>query len=158
MRTGLAREAEQAATEALGPALVWNMADDGSTTAAPGPAAMLSLGRVRLVKHTVATGGVILVERAGSHRLTPIQYDLLALLVGQALQDSDKDESVRGYVSSPELLGSLPWDTAHPDLGHLKQLIRRVRRRLAPLGVEMQACCGLGYRLRVDEDTSGASP
>jgi hypothetical protein len=103
--------------------------------------------RLGLVKHTGATGGMIVTGDTEGHRLTPIQFDLLELLWLRHSEDADKHEAVRGYVSSPELLCSLPWDTVHPDLAHLKQLIRRVRRRILPLGLGVQACYGLGYRL-----------
>ena len=100
-----------------------------------------------LVRHTGATGGMLLTGSTDAHRLTPIQFDLLQLLWSRHCEDADKHEAVRGYVSSPELLCSLPWDTVHPNLAHLKQLIRRVRRRILPLGLQVQACYGLGYRL-----------
>ena len=104
------------------------------------------LGNTFLVKHTTATGGVIVIN-GNAIRLTPIQFALLTLLGRQAMDDAEKHEAVRGFVSSYEILGSLPWDTPHPDLGHLKQLIRRLRRRFTTLGIELQSHCGLGYRL-----------
>lgn len=118
--------------------------DDAGPTARRRARSEAPLG---LVKHTGATGGMLVMGETEGQRLTPIQFDLLQLLWSRYCEDADKHDAVRGYVSSPELLCSLPWDTVHPDLAHLKQLIRRVRRRLLPLGLEVQACYGLGYRL-----------
>jgi hypothetical protein len=107
----------------------------------------LVIGPAQLVKHTVATGGLILVGDRPAHRLTPIQFDLVEALGRQLSLDASRHEAVRGFVSSSELLSTLPWDTAHPDLNHLKQLVRRVRARLKPLGMAVQSRAGLGYRL-----------
>lgn len=104
-------------------------------------------GHVALFRHTLATGGVIVINQHAPCRLTPVQFAFLEVLVRQMSEDEDKHESVRGFVSSGVLLCSLPWDTAHPDLSHLKQLVRRVRRRLVGTGVSVQSWCGLGYRL-----------
>lgn len=119
--------------------------DAKSTKAAPSTS--LTVGNLTLITHTVATGGVMVINDQSWGRLTPVQFALLELLAKQRSEDENKHESVRGFVSSGILLCSLPWDTAHPDLSHLKQLVRRVRRRLTGTGVEVQSWCGLGYRL-----------
>ncbi|MGK3992298.1 hypothetical protein [Sorangium sp. So ce1024] len=113
------------------------------------PPASLTVGSLALVRHTIATGGVMIVGGRSRVRLTPVQFALLELLARQMTEDEDNHESVRGFVPSSILICSLPWDTAHPDLSHLKQLVRRVRRRLIGSGVELQSWCGLGYRLVV---------
>jgi DNA-binding response OmpR family regulator len=113
-----------------------------------------SAGKVALFLHTPATGGTLVL---GAHccRLTPIQFALLELLLKQLREDESKHDSIKGFVSSSVLLGSLPWDAAHPDLTNLKQLVRRLRRRLEGHGVVLDSCCGLGYRLLL---TAGAPP
>lgn len=124
---------------------------DTPTAAAPAPKMIVSsFAGIFLIRHTSATGGLLTV-RNESLRLTPIQFDLLTLLLKQAMEDVETHELVRGFVSSYELLCNLPWDTAHPDIDHLKQLVRRVRRRLNTTGVVLQSRCGFGYRLLAPE-------
>jgi DNA-binding response OmpR family regulator len=62
-----------------------------------------------------------------------------------------RDERVRGFVRSTELLASLSWDTARPEDNHIKQLVRRVRQALAraSMGDLIESRHGFGYRLRV---------
>ena len=120
---------------------------DGLADAVPSNMTSVSFAGIVLVKHTSATGGLLIVENRDCVRLTPIQFDLLSMLLRQFTQDQHGHELVRGFVSSYELLCSLPWDTAHPDIDHLKQLVRRVRRRLQAAGIIVQSRCGLGYRL-----------
>lgn len=103
-----------------------------------------------LVSHTGATGGILIASGKRKCRLTPVQFTFLQSLNQQRLEDASKHESVRGYVSSAVLIVSLPWETPHPDLAHLKQLVRRVRRRLEGSGLWIESYCGLGYRLRLD--------
>ena len=114
------------------------------------------MGELVLIQHTVATGGLLLLG-GSPHRLTPIQYELLRILWVQALADSPKPASVRGFVSSYELLHSLPWESCNPEEDHLKQLIRRIRRRFSPFGVAVESCHGLGYRLRLDDFSAVAA-
>ena len=57
-----------------------------------------------------------------------------------------------------ELLGSLPWDTPHPETTHLKQLVRRVRRRLLGTNVAVQSQFGLGYRLVPNPAAAATEP
>jgi hypothetical protein len=120
---------------------------DGAPEGAPSSANSVSFAGIVLVKHTPATGGLLVVRDKDGVRLTPIQFDLLALLLKQSAADKCAHELVRGFVSSYELLCSLAWHTAHPDIGHLKQLVRRVRRRVRTTGVVVQSRSGLGYRL-----------
>ena len=123
--------------------------DDAPMTLAPVVArSTVTCDQVVMLKHTMATGGLLLAAGGVPRsRLTPMQFDLLSILAAQAHADVHRPEVLRGFVSSAELLSSLPWETADPSFCHLKQLIRRVRRRLAPLGIELQSQFGLGYRL-----------
>lgn len=107
---------------------------------------------IAFVVHTVATGGMMVTGQGSASRLSPVQFALVQLLAAQMFEDEGKHEAVRGFVSSGILLCSLPWDTAHPELGHLKQLVRRVRRRFEGSGLTVQSACGLGYRLEFEDD------
>lgn len=103
-----------------------------------------------VVPHTLATGGVVIIDDSPAIYLSPAQMAFLSILLRQRDQDSERHEAVRGFVSSTVLVSSLPWDTAHPGTEHLKQLVRRTRRRLGASGVEIEGSCGLGYRVRFD--------
>lgn len=83
-------------------------------------------------------------------RLSPCQLQLVELLAQRMLAERDQPAPVRGFVRSSELLGTLSWDTMAPVDSHIKQLVRRVRRRLAQLGFDdmIEARHGFGYRLR----------
>jgi hypothetical protein len=110
----------------------------------------LKVGEVNLVTHTVATGGLVVIGGQLQSRLTPVQFAFLEQLVRQALEDKCKHASICGFVSSSVLICSLPWDSVHPEGSHLKQLVRRLRRRLAGTGITIEAMPGLGYRLIAD--------
>jgi hypothetical protein len=109
--------------------------------------ATVAFAGVQLVRHTIATGGLLVIDQKDPCRLTPIQFDLLRILLQQLRKDGEVHESVRGFVPSYELVCNLPWDTAHPDVSHLKQLIRRVRRRIAAFGLVLESHFGFGYRI-----------
>jgi hypothetical protein len=111
-------------------------------------------GSVALFLHTPASGGTFVLGGT-CWRLTPIQFALLELLLKQLQEDESKHDSVKGFVSSSVLLCSLPWDTVHPEPTHLKQLVRRLRRRLGGHGAVLESCYGLGYRLVL---TASATP
>lgn len=116
-----------------------------TTAASPGGDA--DAGWLRLVE---AEGGGGVAERdGGSIQLGSTQLALLVLLVARYLDEQDRPDEVRGYVRTIELLTELPWDTAHPTDNHVKQLVRRVRRALARLGLEesVESRHGFGYRL-----------
>lgn len=84
-------------------------------------------------------------------QLTTTQFTFLRVLAQRMEDEIDQPEPVRGFIRSSELLADLPWDTAHPEENHLKQLVRRVRRSLtrAGLGNLIESRRGFGYRLRV---------
>lgn len=86
--------------------------------------------------------------------LSPVQVDLLGVLLARATAEQDRPASVRGYVRSTELLSSpISWATSEPDSNHLKQLVRRLRRKLTAAGVALriEARQSLGYRLVAQE-------
>jgi hypothetical protein len=81
-------------------------------------------------------------------RLTALQFAFMRALVDRLDEDADQAAAVRGFVPSIELLASLPWSTNTPDDVNLKQLVRRLRRRIEPLGLTIAGRHGLGYRLQ----------
>ncbi len=105
---------------------------------------------VALVAPGGGGGGVIALE-GRTMQLTAIQFELLRVLADRMFDEGGRDERVRGFVRSSELLGSLPWDTARPEDNHIKQLVRRVRRGLVRSGIGdlIESRHGFGYRLRV---------
>lgn len=113
---------------------------------------LLNLPRLdmRLIEPSGGGGGFL---ESGDKRvqLTATQFAFLQLLVRRMEEESSQPEAVRGFIRSSELLADLPWDTAHPEENHLKQLVRRVRRSLsrADLGNLIESRRGFGYRLRV---------
>lgn len=113
---------------------------------------LLNLPRVpmRLIEPSGGGGG-FLESGDKSVQLTSTQFAFLQLLVRRMDEESTQPEAVRGFIRSSELLADLPWDTAHPEENHLKQLVRRVRRSLsrAGLGNLIESRRGFGYRLRV---------
>ena len=96
-------------------------------------------------------GGGYLETNGKQVQLTATQFAFLQLLTERMRTEADTSESVRGFIRSSELLADLPWDTAHPEENHLKQLVRRVRRSLtrAGMGNLIESRRGFGYRLRI---------
>lgn len=102
-----------------------------------------------LVSPTGGGGGMVALD-GRTAQLTPTQFELLRLLALRMFEEGGRDERVRGFVRSTELLASLPWDTPKPEDNHIKQLVRRVRRTLvrAQVGDLVESRHGFGYRLR----------
>lgn len=96
-------------------------------------------------------GGGYLETNDTRVQLTTTQFAFLQVLTDRMREEDTQPEAVRGFIRSSELLADLPWDTAHPEENHLKQLVRRVRRSLlkAGLGNLVESRRGFGYRLRV---------
>lgn len=105
---------------------------------------------LRLIEPSGGGGGFL---ETGDTRvqLTATQFAFLEVLAQRMREESARPEAVRGFIRSSELLADLPWDTAHPEENHLKQLVRRVRRSLskAGLGNLIESRRGFGYRLRI---------
>ena len=85
-------------------------------------------------------------------QLGATQFALLELLAERHLAERDQPQAVRGFVRTIEIISQLPWDTAHPEDNHVKQLVRRVRRALERVGIEdaIESRHGFGYRLLVE--------
>jgi hypothetical protein len=112
----------------------------------------LGLSNVDLALVAPGGGGGGVIALAGhTMQLTSIQFELLRVLADRMFDEGGRDERVRGFVRSSELLGSLPWDTTRPEDNHIKQLVRRVRRGLVRSGFGdlIESRHGFGYRLRV---------
>jgi pSer/pThr/pTyr-binding forkhead associated (FHA) protein len=104
--------------------------------------------RLSLIGPTPGGGGV--VERGNVQvQLGSTQFALLRLLAERFLADQEKPAEVRGFVRTIELIAELPWDSAHPDDNHAKQMVRRVRKQLERLGGPelIESRHGFGYRL-----------
>jgi hypothetical protein len=102
-----------------------------------------------------AAGGAGVVEHgATTLQLASTQYALLELLASRRAADREASAEVRGYARSIDIIVALPWDTAHPEDNHVKQVVRRLRRALARLGLAdaIEARHGLGYRLALDAE------
>lgn len=102
-----------------------------------------------LLEPTGGGGGIVAIDSVRT-RLSRSQLELIDMLARRMIADRDQPEPVRGFVRSSELVGTLSWDTAAPDDSHIKQLVRRARRRLLELGFGdlIEARHGFGYRLR----------
>lgn len=112
----------------------------------------MGLRAVDLLLASPAGGGGGVVELEGhTAQLSDVQYQLVRLLADRMHSEEGRDERVRGFVRSSELLASLPWDTPRPEDNHVKQLVRRVRRALVrgQIGDLIESRQGFGYRLRV---------
>jgi hypothetical protein len=104
--------------------------------------------RLRLVGPSQGGGGMA-EYGAQSVQLGATQFALLRLLAERFLAEQAQPAEVRGFVRTVDLLAGLPWDTAHPDDNHAKQMVRRVRRQLERLGLPdlIESRHGFGYRL-----------
>lgn len=104
---------------------------------------------MRLVEPTGGGGG--LVDVAGiTVQLTATQFEFVRVLANRMLAESDQPDPVRGFVRTSELAAELPWETAHPQDNHVKQLVRRVRKALRRAGVQslIESRHRFGYRLK----------
>jgi len=97
-------------------------------------------------------GGVGLVVIDGKRlELTLPQYELIVLLVDRMLASAGEPVETRGFVRSADLTGVLSLEAAKPDEDNIRQLVRRVRRSSARVGIRdlIETRYGLGYRLTI---------
>lgn len=106
--------------------------------------------KIRLVEPSGGGGGVLEID-GREVKLSFAQAELMRVLLERAHSETDKPQSVRGFVRSGELVGSLSWDTPHPEEAHVKHLVRRTRATLRNSGLDdlIESRHGFGYRLRV---------
>lgn len=104
---------------------------------------------LRMASPTGGGGGVLELD-GRSVQLTYVQLELFRVLT-RMMDEAGRDERVRGFVRSSELLATIGFDTPKPDDNHLKQLVRRVRRALSRAGIPdaIESRHGFGYRLSV---------
>jgi hypothetical protein len=137
---GFAFVVERATLRARGPS------ESIRATAASRPGGLRLLG---------SEGGAGIAEHAGREvALGSTQLALLQLLAERQREEAGVAAELCGFVRSVELCARLPWDTAHPEDNHVKQLVRRVRRALEKLGLSdaIESRHGFGYRLTVGVD------
>src|SRR5262249_60573331 len=89
--------------------------------------------QIKLAEPSGGGGGLVKVDNR-ELQLTPIQFELFALLARRMASEVDANAQVRGFVRSSELLGALSWDTRDPSENHLKQLVRRGGGGRGPAG------------------------
>lgn len=98
---------------------------------------------VELASHE--TGGT---ARAGDTVITlaRMEYSLLAVLADRRRRVRDPD---RAYVPWAELAGSLEFRSVGADSDNVRELVRRVRRKLSIAGLDglIDSRQGIGYRL-----------
>lgn len=95
-------------------------------------------------------GGVVEVDGKPVH-LTLAQYELVSRLIARMVEDGKEPPDARGYISSEQLVSALSLDSLQPNDDNVRQLVRRVRRRLLEAGIGdiIESKYGLGYRLNV---------
>jgi hypothetical protein len=105
---------------------------------------------LRMASPSGGGGGVLEID-GRSVQLTYVQLELFRVLSARMMDEAGRDERVRGFVRSSELLATIGFDTPKPDDNHLKQLVRRVRRALSRAGIPdaIESRHGFGYRLSV---------
>jgi hypothetical protein len=126
--------------------------DDSGEFEGDEPLTFMGLREVNLTLASPTGGGGGVIELDGREaRLTAVQYEFMCVLAERMYSEENRDERIRGFVRSSELIGTLPWDTGRPEDNHIKQLVRRVRRALvrAQIGDLVESRHGFGYRLRV---------
>lgn len=95
-------------------------------------------------------GGVVRIDGRSVH-LTLAQYELVTTLIARMVGDAGCAEDVRGYITSEQLASVLSLESFEPHDDSVRQLVRRVRRRLhdAGIGDIIESKYGMGYRLGV---------
>lgn len=96
-------------------------------------------------------GGALALIDGKPIQLSVAQLDLVKALVERMLAQTDADEESRGYVSIEQLLQMLSLESSEADTDNVRQLVRRVRKRMVEAGVGdlIESRHGRGYRLRV---------
>jgi DNA-binding response OmpR family regulator len=105
---------------------------------------------VQLSEPSGGGGGVVEVDGKPA-QLTLAQYELVSRLIGRMVEDGKEPPERRGYISSEQLVSVLSLDSLQPNDDNVRQLVRRVRRRLLEAGIGdiIESKYGLGYRLNI---------
>ena len=109
------------------------------------------LNEIRLLEPPRGGGGFVRF-RGQTCELSWMQFAAVTILVERGLEETDSGEVLPGFVTSPELMNALPWETDTPEDTNLKHLIRRTRERLAPAGLAIEGRRGMGYRLALENN------
>jgi hypothetical protein len=79
-----------------------------------------------------------------------VQLECLQRLARRMLDEHERPDALRGWVTTAELLAQLSWETPEPGDANVKQVVRTLRAALAPaIGDLIESRRGAGYRLRV---------
>jgi hypothetical protein len=102
--------------------------------------------RLELVERA---GGGVLRTSDGTLELARLEFGLLAMLVRGRIASDDPD---RGFVASRELADGLDFQTRAADGENVRELVRRVRRKLDGAGASglIESRQRVGYRLGWD--------
>lgn len=91
-------------------------------------------------------GGGLIRSAHGSLDLAPLEFALLRALIEKVLGAGDPDMQ---FVSTQLLLRALDFRTLDPSGENLRELVRRLRRKLQQIGMDhvIESKRGVGYRL-----------
>ena len=93
-----------------------------------------------------AAGGIVRIADDTALEFARLEFALLKILAERRLENSDPELS---FVSSQELSDLLEFKSAEADAENVRELVRRVRRKLKAEGIDdlIESRQGVGYRL-----------
>ena len=93
-----------------------------------------------------AAGGIVRIADDTALEFARLEFALLKILAERRLQSTDPELS---FVSSQELSDLLDFKSAEADAENVRELVRRVRRKLRAEGIDdlIESRQGVGYRL-----------
>ena len=93
-----------------------------------------------------AAGGIVRIADDTALEFARLEFALLKILAERRLQSTDPELS---FVSSQELSDLLEFKSAEADAENVRELVRRVRRKLRAEGIDdlIESRQGVGYRL-----------
>ena len=93
-----------------------------------------------------AAGGIVRIADDTALEFARLEFALLKILAERRLQSTDPELS---FVSSQELSDLLEFKSAEADAENVRELVRRVRRKLKAEGIDdlIESRQGVGYRL-----------
>jgi hypothetical protein len=93
-----------------------------------------------------AAGGIVRIAEDTALEFARLEFALLKILAERRLQSTDPELS---FVSSQELSDLLEFKSAEADAENVRELVRRVRRKLKAEGIDdlIESRQGVGYRL-----------
>jgi len=110
-----------------------------------------------------AAGGALLSRATGveswtESALSPLEFQLLRTLCARATEESDSPAAVRGCVGTKQLARDLPFQSKYANEENVRQVVRRLRGALAPLGADaiLAVVPGRGYYLSTTVTAGGS--